>query len=98
MNDFTPKHRDFVVLKINEKCTEKSLIGFTAIYQINNKFDVNECNSVLENGYYDARYATEIEIEYWYSENGEFPDLQKLSDVGSVHFSSWLEWKENNKL
>jgi len=90
-NNFTPKHGDFVVLKINEKCPEKSLIGYEAVYWVNNEFPLHELTSILENGYFDAREATEIEKEYCYA----CYDKNVQNSVDLSYFEKWKEGGEN---
>lgn len=93
MENYKPKHNDFVVLKINEKCDEKILIGYEAVYWINNEFPLNQFYAVLEMGYFDVREATEIEKEYCYS----CYDTKEHTGVDLDDMYRWLEWKENQK-
>ena len=93
METFTPKHGDFVVLKINEKCTEKSLIGYEAVYWVNDEFPLHELNSILENGYFEVRKASEIEKQYCYSAY----DQTSQPSVDLDDMPRWLEWKQNQE-
>lgn len=93
MENYKPKHGDFVVLKINEKCDEKSVIGYEAVYWVNNEFPLNQLHAVLEMGYFDVREATEIEREYCYSMHDE--TCLSVADLDDMYL--YLEWKENQK-
>lgn len=91
METFKPKHGDFIVLRINEKSPEKTLIGYQAVYLINDNFPIPHLNAIMENGYYDIREADELEKEFCYN----CLDTKTDCSIDLAYMEKWQEGGRN---